>query len=231
MAAIPTGWTARLVTALLLVLAAVRADAFCPRPTPKLCAEYFESDAVFLATVNAQTLVDDTETRRFSLRVSKVFRGSVPSTTFVYSGNDSGGVRWESGRQYIVFAKRRRDRLVTYDDCSPVSDPVNLTETVKDIDLLRLASDSYVEGAVLDQQDGDRGLAGISIVVRGDKGTSQVASGADGTFQWALPPGTYHVAIDQRVVIQSSYNSVDLDHLVLQPGQCAQVRLIAAEPR
>jgi len=72
---------------LLIGTNATAAFAMCPHPTPTACSAYFESDAVFVATVVSEQRVDDY--LRFGLRVSRVLRGKVDRSAVVYSGDDS----------------------------------------------------------------------------------------------------------------------------------------------
>jgi hypothetical protein len=88
---------------LLITTNATGAFAMCPYPTPRACSAYFESDAVFVATVVSKQRVDDY--LRFGLRVSRVLRGKVDRSAVVYSGDDSARLLWDVGREYVVFAK------------------------------------------------------------------------------------------------------------------------------
>src|SRR4030095_3888428 len=81
--------------------------AVCPSPEPKACSVFFDSDAVFVATVLSRHYVDNDENIRSEVRVSGGLRGDVNPTAAVYTGNDSGRLNWDVGREYIVFASRR----------------------------------------------------------------------------------------------------------------------------
>ena len=132
-----------------LGVAATPVVAICPSPVPKACSEFFDSDAVFVATVLSRQYVDNDENIRFEVRVSRVLRGDVKPTAAVYTGNDSGRLNWDVGREYVVFAWRRNGRLWSGDDCGPLSDPTKVAETLKEIEELQHATTSSVEGEVL----------------------------------------------------------------------------------
>lgn len=116
----------KLVVGLLVWVNALTAFAFCPKPVPKVCSEYFKSDAVFVGTVLSEKYVDEDEHLRFEVRVSRVLRGALPATVAVYTGNDSGRLMWDVGKEYVVFAWRDRGRLYSGNDCAPQSDPTKV---------------------------------------------------------------------------------------------------------
>lgn len=116
--------------------------AICPSPVPKVCTLFFESDAVFVAKVLSRRYADNDESIRFEVRVSRGLRGAVKPMVDVYTGNDSGRLNWDVGREYVVFASRRDGRLWSGDDCGPLSDPTKVAETLKEIEGLRHATTS-----------------------------------------------------------------------------------------
>jgi hypothetical protein len=123
----------KIAIGLLVWLHAAAASANCPHPVPKACSAYFESDAVFVGTVTSHQYVDDHAYERFEVRVSRVLRGSVARTAVVYTGNDSGRVLWDVGREYVVFAWHEKDRLLSGGDCGPLADPTTVSEAVSQI--------------------------------------------------------------------------------------------------
>ena len=105
--------------------------AVCPSPVPKACSLFFDSDVVFVARVLSRAYADNDESIRFEVRVSRVLRGEVKPNADVYTGNDSGRLNWDVGREYVVFASRREGRLWSGDDCGPLSDPTKVAETLR----------------------------------------------------------------------------------------------------
>src|SRR3954447_24501159 len=142
--------------------------AICPSPVPKACSLFFDSDAVFVAKVLSRTYADNNESIRFEVRSSRVLRGEVQSEADVYTGNDSGRLNWDVGREYVVFASRREGRLWSGDDCGPLSDPTKVAETLKEIEELRHATKSSVEGEVLSGLPVSSGVPGVLVRATGN---------------------------------------------------------------
>ena len=210
---------------LLIASNATAAFAMCPHPTPKACSAFFESDAVFVATVVSTHRVDDY--LRFGVRVSRVLRGKVDRSEVVYSGDDTARLLWDVGREYVVFARLVNGRLESGNDCGPLSDPARVAETINEIEGLRHVTDAVVEGEVLADQPEGAGVAGIGADVVGSGGTYRVRSDARGRFRVRVPAGRYEAIVDPRVAKQSDYNlGIDPRKLVLVPGQCAQLQFV-----
>jgi hypothetical protein len=200
--------------------------AVCPSPVPKVCSLFFDSDAVFVAKVLSRTYADNDESIRFEVRVSRVLRGQVKPIAEVYTGNDSGRLNWDIGREYVVFASRREGRLWSGDDCGRLSDP-KVAETLKEIDGLRHATQSSIEGEVLSGLPVSSGVPGVLVRARGNGQTYEGKSDQQGKFRIEVPPGRYDVAIDDRVV---QYDINELPHgttnLSLVAGQCGQFQFV-----
>jgi hypothetical protein len=210
---------------LLITKNATGAFAMCPYPTPRACSAYFESDAVFVATVVSEQRVDDY--LRFGVRVSRVLRGKVDRSAVVYSGDDTARLLWDVGREYVVFAKLVNGRLESGDDCGPLSDPARVAKTINEIEGLRHVTDAVVEGEVLATQPEGAGVAGVGVDVVGSGRTYRVRSDARGRFRVRVPAGRYEANVDPRVAKQSDYNlGTDPRRLVLVPGQCAQLQFV-----
>src|SRR5262245_45536209 len=214
-----------IVAGLVVSLSVARAFAICPAPTPKACSSFFESDAVFVGKVLSQEWGDDFI--RYRVQVSKVLRGTVAKSVDVFTENASARLNWDIGRTYVVFAALRNDRLESENDCGPLSDPTKVAETVREIELLAKAKAAAVEGSVL-HGDGEAGVPGIEIRLLGEDGVAYTAvTDQKGEFHIAVPPGVYRMPIDEKRLERSVYNMpVDLRHLALVQGQCAQVLLI-----
>jgi hypothetical protein len=188
---------------------------------------FFDTDAVFVATLLSQQHVDNDENIRFELRVSRVLRGDVESAAAVYTGNDSGRLTWNVGREYVVFARRRDGRLWSGADCGPLSDPTRVAQTLKEIEGLQHTTTSSVEGEVLSALPVSTGVPGVLVRARGNGQTYEGKSDQQGKFRIEVPPGRYDVAIDDRFV---QYDINQLQHgtqnLSLVAGQCAQFQFV-----
>jgi hypothetical protein len=201
--------------------------AICPSPVPKACSLFFDSDAVFVAKVLSRTYADNDESIRFEVRVSRVLRGEVKAMAEVYTDNDSGRLNWHIGREYVVFASRRGGRLWSGDDCGPLSDPTKIAETLKELEGLRHATNSSIEGEVLRGLPVSGGFPGVLVRAKGNGKTYEGKSDQHGKFRIEVPPGRYDVAIDDRFV---QYGINELTHgttkLSLVAGQCGQFQFV-----
>jgi hypothetical protein len=223
-----TAATAAAIAA-LVSLSSVTLRAFCTTPTPKVCSLFFDSDAVFVARVLSQRYVDNEDTIRFDVRVARTLRGSVRRTESVYTGNDSGRLVWDVGREYVVFARRERGRLVSGDPCGPVGDRVqDVANIVRQIGALGRRTSGSVEGEVQWALDGDA-MAGVPVRVTDGHKTYVTKSNRNGHFQIDVPPGRYRVLPD-RSVKQADLSWESLSDVRLVAGQCAQYTFVARNP-
>ncbi len=201
--------------------------AVCPSPVPKACSVFFDSDAVFVATVLSRQYVDNDENIQFEVRVSRVLRGDVKPTVVVYTGNDSGRLNWDVGREYVVFAWRRQGRLWSGDDCGPLSDPKKIAETLREIEELQHATTSSLEGDVLTGLPPSPGVPAVIVRATGNGQTYESKSDHQGKFRMEVPPGLYDLAVDARF---GQYDINQLQHgttkVRLVAGQCAQFRFV-----
>lgn len=215
-----------MVIGLAVWLSPAAAWAICPYPVPKACSAYFENDTVFVGTVMSHEYVGHYE--RFEVRVSRVFRGSVAPTAVVYTGNDTGRVLWDVGRESVVFAWHEKGRLLSGGDCGPLSDPNKVSEAVSEIEALQRSGETSVEGEVLRTLPEGAGVPGVPIRVFGDGRRYGTTSDARGRFRLLVVPGRYRIEVDPKTARHSDYNGrIDLNDLVLVRGQCAQLQFVA----
>jgi hypothetical protein len=105
---------------------------------------------------------------RFSVRVSQVLRGSVGSIADIYTGNDSARLLWDIGKEYVVFARLENGRLLSRDDCGPLSDSARVAETIRQIEGLRGEKSASIEGEV--RSAAPDGPAIVNVTVRAHGG-------------------------------------------------------------
>lgn len=67
-----------------------------------------------------------------------------------------------------MFAWRRNGRLWSGDDCGPLTDPTRVGETLKEIEELRHASTSSVEGEVINGLPASPGVSGVIVRAKGN---------------------------------------------------------------
>jgi carboxypeptidase family protein len=216
-----------IVIVLALWMTAGTAFAICPYPTPKVCSLFFESDAVFVGTVLSQEYSDNGEYIRFTVRVSRVLRGSVGPTAAVYTGNDSARLLWEIGKEYVVFARLQDRRLESGNDCGPLSDSARVAETIRQIESLRGQTSASIEGEIRSAPPDGPGIADVDVTVRihGGGRTYETKSDSRGLFRVRVPPGQYEVVVDPKLRT-SDYNWYNLHEIKLVRGQCAQLQLV-----
>ena len=211
--------------ALCLLLSAPRVLAMCPYPTPKACSAFFESDAVFVGTVLSRQYCDNDEYIRFAVRVSRVLRGSVGASADVYTANDSARLPWEIGKEYVVFARLRRGRLESGDDCGPLSSPGRAAEIIGQIEELRGDESAWIEGEVRSSAPEGAGVADVLVRARDGGKTFNATTDSRGAFRLRVPLGHYQILVDPKLRT-SDYNWYNLDDINLVRGQCAQLQLV-----
>jgi hypothetical protein len=89
-------------------------SAVCLKPKPKVCAEYFKSDTVFLGTVLTQRDLrsDNTDDGwRYRVRVDRAFRGAQGEEVEIFTENNSDRFPLEVHHQYLLFASKVARRL------------------------------------------------------------------------------------------------------------------------
>ena len=220
-----------LLVSVFSILMVTAAHGVCPDPTPKVCSEFFRSDAVVLGDVASETEIpeanDFVEGWNYQLHVSRVFRGSVGRTIVVHTGNDSGRLRLEAGHQYVLFATLVDGRLEISDDCGPLSDPAHTPQTLREIEGLRTAQDASIEGEVRGRTGRGGEAPRITVTVLGMGKTYRTVSDSRGLFRVVVPPGHYRVDLDPKAVERFDLDPIDLGHVDLVKGQCAQIGLTA----
>jgi hypothetical protein len=218
-----------LVFCAFLVFCVEVAQGFCPKPTPKVCSEFFRSDAVFVGIVMSEEVVPadgGIEGWLYRLRVTRPLRGTVDQTVIVHTPNDSGRLPLAVGRSYLLFAALRGGQLEIRDDCGPLSDPAHAGEAIQEIQKLDSAIDASVEGEVRRSTPSGDGAPGVTVTVSGMGRVYRSTTDARGLFRVSVPPGRYQIDVDASVAVQWDLNSLDLKNVELTRGQCAQTLFI-----
>ena len=179
-----------------------RVLALCPEPPPKVCAAYFESDAVYRAMLVGRRIVQkpaaDADDIEYSFQVLEALKGPARKTVLLRSENSSG--RWvgDRGKTYVVFASKGR----IGGSCSSIDDASRVAQTLAEIRALRGVKGSVIEGEVADGK-----IYGATTNTRGE-------------FRIPVPPGRYTVAAGRRPT--SVYSSDASQPFSLAAGQCTQ---------
>jgi len=208
-----------------LWLSAGSAYAICPYPTPKACSAFFQSDVVFVGKVLSRQYSDKGASIRFNVKISRILRGSIGSNADVYTDNDSARLLWDIGKEYVVFAHLENERLVSSDDCGPLSDSARVAETIRQIEKLWGETSAWIEGEIRSAQPSGPGIGNMTVRINGKDKTYETKADSRGLFRLRVPPGHYEVIVDPKLRT-SDYNRYNLHDINLVPGQCAQLLLV-----
>jgi len=215
----------------LFLLPASPAAAVCPKPDPKVCGEYFKSDAVFVGSVVSQMTVppqgNSYDGWLYRLRVSKVFRGSVGDTVEVFTENSSGRFPLDVGSEYLLFATLGQGRL-EIDNCGNSGLLAETMEKIREIERIGNSADAVIEGHVASRPDW-KGVPGIRFLVRGKEATHSAVTDHNGWFRMTGPPGTYSVRAESARVTPFDLTYDNPDRLVVRKGGCSQMQFVVEE--
>jgi hypothetical protein len=219
----------------LLILVVGSAIAVCLQPKPKVCAEFFKSDAVFVGTVVAQTLMDKDgyDGWVYRLRAKKVYRGPTQDVIEVYTGNDSARFPLDTGETYLLFAATCEKRLAI--DCcgnsaklSEASDPLHQLEEL--MRRIKSATQGEVSGVVDDHVGTDEpGIPGVIVTALEGGKRYHGVTGKGGWFHISVPPGEYVVSarFSKRVIIPYDLSYDDPKHAVVRKCGCTAIQFLA----
>ena len=202
--------------ALALVLTAPRAASACScGPSGPPCQAYFNSDAVFVATVRsievravAHERIEDMITRklvRFSIeRAARGVQGSeIEVSTSMYQGDCGYG--FKIGRRYVVYAHRLEDGTLGASSCSRTR---AVSEARDDLAYLSAlgspGTGARVSGSVKYQnlfvkpsrRAKPEGVTDVQVLVRGSAGVFSATTDAEGRYDInGVPPGAYEIEV------------------------------------
>ena len=225
-----------LQAAVALLICTVNGLTACPQPFPKVCAEFFKSDAVFVGTVLEEhsVVVDDfIEELRYVIRVENTFRGDERKTVTVSTENASARFLLEPGQRYLLFAKLYENRLWIHScgNSGLTSETNDVVEQIKQI--LRAPGEGEISGRVL--MGSGKGYlevpaTGARVVVRGSQGLLATVTDKAGEFRIKVPAGEYSI---QLLSQDFEIDPYDLSYddparpIVIASGACAQFQYLA----
>ena len=202
--------------ALALVLIAPRAASACScEPSGPPCQAYFNSDAVFVATVRSIEVravvyerIEGMITRklvRFS--IERAARGVQGLEIEVWTGMYEGdcGYGFKIGRRYVVYARRLKDGTLNASSCSRTRPVSEARDDLAYLSALGLAgTGARVSGAVKYQnffvkpsgRAKPEGVTDVQVFVRGSAGVFSATTDAEGRYAInAVPPGAYEIEV------------------------------------
>lgn len=175
------------------------------------CEVAWEADAVFVGTVTSITDLGPDEKPANSLVSRRVrfgsverFLGDLGAEPAALTGPGRGGdcgYPFEVGRQYLVYAHRGPDGLLSTSICTRTAEVRNASE---DLAYLRSLSTPATSTAgrlfgtvdrtawtLADPAERRVPIAGQRVSATGTAGTYEATSGVDGSFSIDVPPGEY----------------------------------------
>ena len=225
-----------LSVAAMQILVVGSVTAVCARPHPKVCAEFFKSDSVFVGTVVAQTAVINKEGYDgwvYRLRVRKVYRGPTQDFIEVYTENTSGRFPLDTGETYLLFAYtfEKRFTITCGGNSAKLSEAGDALRQLEDLmKRLKSSTDGEVSG-VVDEFVGmnQPAVPGVLVTVRGGGKRYQGVTGKDGWFHITVPPGIYVVSAHSSKlhVIPYDLSYDDPEHIVVHKCGCTAIQFIA----
>jgi len=215
-----------------VLFSAITVWTFCLQPPPRVCTEYYDSDAVFIGKVIGVRQVSEGEYTAgwfYRMRVQKSFRGPTDPVIEVYTGNDSARFPLVEGRQYLLFARSFEGRLnIGYCGNSGLleksADAVTQIKQIK-----QTKSGGEIAGRI--GRDDSNDYEGVRIVAVGNKGTYEALTDRLSWFHMRVPEGTYkvHAEAPGRKFVPYDLTYDDPDHIVVHPGGCPQMEFAPEE--
>jgi len=211
-------------------------SAVCRLPHPRVCAEFFHSDAVFTGTVIS---VREWPTGKagpggwfYRLKIAKSYRGPSQGVIEVFTGNDTGRFPLEKGQAYLVFAYKQKG-ILNIDNCGNSGELSKAGETVQKVESLvadmKSASGGDIGGRVVVSQK-DASVRGITVTAKNGGKTYTGVTDDEGWFHIHVPPGKYVVwpETSQWIVTPYELSYDNEDHVSIEPGSCAELQFLAS---
>jgi hypothetical protein len=225
---------------LCCTLQAGSAQAVCPKPDPRVCAEFFKSDVVFVGTVTREKKIPlDKElfdSWKYTLRVKTIFRGNAGSFVTVFTDNDSVRYPLAVGETYLLFLFKYEGRLMIA-NCGNNKKLSEARETIQEIQVVLKGMSSAHGGVIAGvvQLDYAGYLPAEGVIVNAfhyGKKYSTVTN-KDGSFQLQVPAGAYVVRLRSKdhkfIAYDFSYD--DPEWVIVHRGGCAQLMFVEPQTR
>src|SRR5437879_5418067 len=153
------------------LLPVLSVSAVCRLPHPRVCSEFFHSDAVFAGTViSVRELGGQASPEGWFYRVklTKSYRGPSQDVIEIFTGNDTGRFLLEKGQSYLVFA-HKRNGILNVDNCGNSAELSKAGEAIRQIESvvagMKSASGGDIGGRVVASQEG-ADVRGITVTAR-----------------------------------------------------------------
>lgn len=220
-----------------IIIFASSAFSVCPKPNPKVCAEYFKSDlvitgvVVFRKTINNDTAcIGCADGHLYKVKVSKTFKGAKKKYIYIYTYSDSAEpLLMKTSKEYLLFLQWDTSRY-TFTCCGNSCLLSEANKNIQEIEEIPKKKTGEIEGLVY----ANDGFAGVKVRIVGANKTYSAITDSSGWFHVVVIPGRYKVIIaPQRI------NNIDLsfkpyifsydnpNDFIVPKGGCAE---LAFEP-
>jgi len=205
-------------------------------PNPRVCAEYFKSEAVFsgkvLSVTNVDTVIDGEKFcagYRYRLKMYRVFRGPQTNSIEIFINNDSGRYLMDVGKEYLLFAYRESDYLTIY--CYGNSCLLSeAKKKIRELGEIPKRDHGEVEGLV----GPEPGLANVRVTIVGKDISYSALTDSTGYFRVRVKPGHYKAVIEPQRIDSRTYefSAYDLSYddpnsFSVPKGGCAEIAISA----
>ena len=219
-----------LVSFPILVFAA-NLFGLCQVPQPRrVCAEYFNSNAVVIARLDhIRHVVPKNEQDYYLYRLvtTKILRGKVASVFTIWEENSSGRASfdWKRGASYLLFVDPRQDSKDFVIDGCGNSVPMPAVKTLDQIAALKGKKDTLIQAGVGGEADAWSGPPVTIVAQRADGKRFKAITNAEGRVQFRVPAGNYRVfPLPEKDFGVEMFSYDDPRHVVGVDGSCVQVQ-------
>jgi hypothetical protein len=213
------------------------ACAVCLAPQPRVCAEFFRSDRVFVGKVTAVKEVPDAGDTiggwTYRLAVTKMYRGPGSKFIDVFTENSSGRYPLEIGHTYLLFASSHQGRL-WIGSCGNSAEITSADEKIRQIEKvikdMKSVPGGNIRGRVVEAPPAaDKGIEGIPVVAHAKGKQYSAVTDQEGWFHIEVPAGTYSITSQSSKWDVAEYDlSYDrADKFVIYRGGCAELQFLA----
>jgi hypothetical protein len=210
------------------------AASVCLRPHPRVCSDFFRSDAVFVGTVISVRAwpMGEVSGWCYRIKVTRWYRGSRRESLDVFAENSSARFPLEKGHSYLLFAYKEEGRL-TIDNCGNSAEISHASKAIEEIEsLTRTLSEARtgdIRGRITETSPDDPGVSGVSVVAHSDGKRYVSVTDREGWFHIEVPGGTYVVTPETSAWSTKPYDlSYDApQHVRVPNGGCTELYFLA----
>jgi len=198
-----------------------QAETVPDAPKPRVCTEFQESDAVFVATVLEERQADGVT--YYKVRTLRDYHGGLPFEFEVATSSDIGTRLLIIHEHYLLFARQKDDKLWIYSggNSGALSD---VDDALAEISRLVTVPGGSIYGHVR----GDD-VEGIVFYAVGEAGYFTGVTDDEGRFEIGVPPGSYSVkpAEEFARVRPDDLSRDRAEEMEIKGGYCADLSFVS----